>query len=62
MRFKGGQWFLGERVASNFCIERRGMAGASPATTIDGHERPLRGIVVAGLAPAMFAQHTIYEK
>ncbi len=29
------------------------MAGASPATTIDGYEGLLRGIVVAGLAPAI---------
>ena len=29
------------------------MAGASPATTIDGYKSPLRRIVVAGLAPAM---------
>jgi hypothetical protein len=30
-----------------------GMAGASPATTIDGRRRSQRGIVVAPLAGAM---------
>lgn len=36
------------------------MAGASPATTIDDPESSLRGIVVAGLAPAMLAPEPEY--